>query len=205
MRRRDIGDDELARLLRALDPVAREPDAEARARKERIWARISERIDGESAPAGSSRRARMWWSISLPALAAVVALIVVLVANPFATPAPAAAQGLPPLVYEASELSLDEHLARAREQLAASPGPAEPIREATVVAWYSHTVMDGEERGTVISPEVMTTSWDETFAMRIRVTAGHPYVAGGTASSPRRDPICRPKAPSCATTPSNPR
>ena len=38
--------------------------------------------------------------------------------------------------------------------------------------------MDGNDRGTVISPEVVTTTWDETYAMRIHVTAGRPYVAG---------------------------
>lgn len=185
MPRRDIDDDELARMLRALDPAAPEAGPELDARKKRVWARIAERLDAEPAPSRSSRSARMWWGISLPAVAAaVVALIVVLVANPFAIPTPAAAEGLPPLVYEASDLSLDEHLARAREQLAVTPGPAEPVREATVVAWYSHTQMDGEDRGTVISPEVVTTSWDETFAMRIRVTAGRPYVAGGAGEQP---------------------
>lgn len=188
MPRGDFDDDELTRMLRALDPAGSEGGEQLDARKERVWARIAERIDGEPAPSRSPRRARMWWSISLPAVAAaIVALIVVLVANPLATPTPAAAEGLPPLVYEASDLSLDEHLARAREQLAASPGPAEPVREATVVAWYSHTQMDGEERGTVISPEIVTTTWDETFAMRIHVTAGRPYVAGDDQPPTRAD------------------
>ena len=188
MPRGHFDDDELTRMLRALDPAAPEAGEELDARKERIWARIADRIDREPAPSRSPRRARMWWGVSLPAVAAaVVALIVVLVANPFATPTPAAAEGLPPLVYEASDLSLDEHLARAREQLATSAGPAEPVREATVVAWYSHTQMDGEDRGTVISPEVVTTTWDETFAMRIRVTAGRPYVAGDDQPPTRAD------------------
>ena len=189
MPRRDISDDELARMLRALDPVDPESGPELDARRERIWSRIVARADVEPSPrARSRRRARAWWIVSLPAVAvAVVALIVVLVVNPFATPTPAAAEGLPPLVYAASDRSLDEHLADARAQLAQSPGPAEPVREGTVVAWYSHTQMDGEDRGTVISPEVVTTTWDETFAMRIHVTAGRPYVAGEGQPPTRAD------------------
>ncbi|WP_127819616.1 hypothetical protein [Microbacterium sp. CPCC 204701] len=191
MPRREISDDdELARMLRALDPVDFATGPELDARRERIWSGIVERIDAEpSERAGRRRRARMWWIATLPAAAAaVVALIVVLVVDPFGTPAPAAAEGLPPLVYEASDLSFEEHLARARDQLAQSPGPAEPVREATVVAWYSHTQMDGEDRGTVISPEVVSTAWDETFAMHIRVTAGRPYVAGDDQPPTRADP-----------------
>lgn len=189
MPRRDISDDELARMFRALDPVDPAAGPELEARRERIWSRIAERIDAEPHErARSRRRARTWWIVSLPAVAvALVALIVVLVVNPFATPTPAAAEGLPPLEYAASDLSFPERLDRAREQLAQSPGPAEPVREATVVAWYSHTQMDGNDRGTVISPEVVTTTWDETYAMRIHVTAGRPYVAGDDQPPTRAD------------------
>lgn len=185
MSERDM-DDELARLLRALDPITPEREAQLVASRERVWARIAERIDAESAlRARLTHRARMAWGISLPAVAVLlVALVVVLVVNPFARPVPAAAAGLPPLTYEASGLSLDEQLAQARERLATSPGPAEPKREATTVAWYAQIQMDGPDRGTVISPEVMTITWDETLEMRILVTAGRPYVVGGEDEQP---------------------
>jgi chromate transport protein ChrA len=54
----------------------------------------------------------------------------------------------------------------ARSAPATYSGEAVPTsvsREATTVAWYAHITMDGPDKGTVISPEVMTTTWDENF------------------------------------------
>ncbi|MGK3950717.1 hypothetical protein ACLKM7_00175 [Microbacterium sp. I2] len=191
MRRNEMDDDELARLIRALDPARHVTEEELAERQDRTWARIAAAIDADAADAGKqatgrrTRRARLWWGVSLPALAAaLVAVVVVLVVNPFAVPAPAAAQGLPPLRYEASDLTLERHLERARARLAESPGPAGPLREATTIAWYAHITMDGPDKGTVISPEVMTTTWDENLDMRIRVTAGGSYVVGGEGAQP---------------------
>jgi hypothetical protein len=191
MREDEIDDEELGRLIRALDPARHLTETELAERQERTWARISAAIDADAAaaakpePGRRTRRARLWWGVALPALAAVLgAVVVVLVVNPFAAPMPAAAQGLPPLRYEASDLTLDQHLEHARVRLAESPGPAEPVREATTVAWYAHITMDGPDKGTVISPEVMTTTWDESLDMRIRVTAGRSYVSGGEGEQP---------------------
>lgn len=191
MSERELGDDELVRMLRALDPATRqadagpEHDAERRARQERVWAQVRDRIEAEPGRRRRARRARLWWGFSLPAVAvALVALVVVLVANPFAAPTPAAAEGLPPLRYAASDLTLSDHLDGAREKLAATPGPAEPVRASTTVAWYAHITMDGADRGTVISPEVVTITWDENLDMRIRVTAGRAYAVGGADEQP---------------------
>lgn len=182
----DDDDDELARLMRAIDPLPAEHTARYEATQERVWARIVQTIDAQPASRGRlTRRARVAWGVSLPAVAVIlVALVVALVVNPFTAPAPAAAEGLPALQYEASGLTLEEQLDQAREQLATSPGPAEPKREATTVAWYAHIQMDGPDRGTVISPEVMTITWDETLEMRIVVTAGRAYVVGGDGEQP---------------------
>lgn len=183
---RDLSDDELERMLRSLDPAASIAPEELAASRERVWARIQADVaTAKPRRRRATRRARLWWSISLPAVAMVVAvLVVVLVVNPFAAPAPAAAQGLPPLTYEASGLALAEQLDRAREQLATTPGPAEPVREATTVAWYANIMMDGPDRGTVISPEVITITWNEDFDTRIFATAGRAYVIGGDRDQP---------------------
>ncbi|NLP82257.1 hypothetical protein HF576_00180 [Microbacterium sp. CFH 90308] len=196
MRRNEMDDEELGRLIRALDPARHLSEDELAERQERTWARITAAINADAAgadrqaPGRRTRRARLWWGVSLPALAAaLVAVVVVLVVNPFAVPAPAAAQGLPPLRYEASDLTLEQHLERARDRLAESPGPAEPLREATTIAWYAHITMDGPDKGTVISPEVMTTTWEENLDMRIKVTAGRSYVVGEGEQPPTREDL----------------
>ena len=176
-------DDELERLLRASTPY---PPALERGLSLRAQTDLERIMRGPA----RSRRTRRWaWGISVPAVAvAVVALVVALVVNPLAPPTPAAAQGLPPLTYAQSALGSDEAIDLAQSLLAGSPGAAEPIRESTTVAWYSHIQMDGPDRGTVISPEVTTWTWDaEAKTSRIVTTAGEQYQADGTPIPTRED------------------
>lgn len=169
--RERLTDSELDRLLAASDP---HPDRGSRldAAAEQTLARIL-------ATATPRPRRRLVWTMSLPALAAaVVALIVVLVVNPFAPAGPAAAKGLRPLTFTPVSLSLDEQLDAAQEMLAVSAGPAEPVRQGVTVAWYAHVTMDGPDEGTVISPEVMTITWNEDLSSNMHVTVGRGYRPG---------------------------
>ena len=183
-------DDHLDTLLRASSPY---PPTLDRGLSLRAQADL-ERILRGRRKARTVRKTRTWvWGISVPAVAvAAVALVLALVVNPFTAPGPAAAQGLPPLTYEPSALNRDEAIDLAQSLLAGSPGVAAPIREAVTVAWYAQVAMDGPDRGTVISPEVMTWTWDPVAkTSRLLVTAGEPYRADGTPI-PTRDDIPAP-------------
>lgn len=162
-------DAELDRLLAASSPYsAHEAGLDPRAE-----ARLATMLAG--APARRRRR-RFAISVSVPVLAAaVVALLVVLVVNPFAPTAPAAADALRPLEFATSDLSPAQQLDRAQDQLASGDGPTAPERRAVTVAWYAHVQMDGPDAGAVISPEVETWTWNEDYSANLVVTAGRAY------------------------------
>lgn len=171
--RDDLPDAELDRLLSASSPYRPAPDARLDARAE---AALSSILAGRPA----RRRRRLALVLSVPTLAAaVVALLVVLVVNPFVEATPAAADRLRPLAFTESPLTVSEQFSLAQQQLAAGSGPPDPVRSATTVAWYAHIQMDGPDAGGVVSPEVETRTWSADLTAHIRVTAGRSYSVTG--------------------------
>lgn len=185
-------DDTLDRMLRSTSPYARDAGAALSVRAEADLARM---LAGRGARATRRRRAfGLSLGLSLPAIAAaVIALVVVLVANPFTPPAPAAAQGLRPLQYNSSGLTVDAAIDEAQALLGRSDGPAEPLRHSVTVAWYANVQMDGPDAGVVMSPEVTTWEWDETLNGRVVVTAGEAFSTEGDAAAiPTREDLAAP-------------
>lgn len=179
----ELSDDDIDRLLAASSPYDAAADTRLDARAAAVLATIL-------APRPRRRR-RLALTISAPVLAAAVtALLIVLIVNPFAATAPAAAMPLRPLTFEASTLTLSEELTSAQRQLAVSDGPDEPVRQAVTVAWYAHVQMDGPDAGAVVSPEVETWTWNEDYSAHLRVTAGRAYTLAEDGSQlPVRDDL----------------
>ncbi|GAA2001169.1 hypothetical protein [Microbacterium ulmi] len=176
-------DEALDRLLSLSNPYPPAPRGLS-ARAEADLARIT------SAHAPEPARSRLWtWGLSLPAVAgALVALVVIIVANPFTASVPAAAMGLRPLAIAASDLDRGEAIDRAQTLLAEGHGITVPLREATTVAWYSHVMMDGPDKGAVISPEVTSMTWDaDAMTAHIVVESGEPYRTDGGEIPTRED------------------
>ncbi len=179
-------DDELAGLMRRSDPARTPENAPLSLRAEMDLARITAAAKPIASHLPSRRRSRGWRWVTIPALGA--ALAVVLVFGQMLVPANgpdsadvAQAAGLPLLVATGPA----EPLADAVEQVLASP-PMNPMNAPThrssYAAWYLNTdfAADGTAHPYVVAQEVKSTS-NPDLSGELVITAGHPQPLTGTS------------------------
>lgn len=168
-------DDELGRLLAASNPASTPTEAPLSVRQRALMERI---VTETPAPHRSLSRFALLAAAPVAAMLAIV-FIAVTVLQPFAA-SPAAAFGPPALVFEPTNMTLNEVVRVSREQLDQSLGVDEPVRQATSTAWNLNVSEDGTAaRTTVVAPTVTELSWMEDLSGTWRVVAGQPYLAEG--------------------------
>ena len=161
-------DEDLAELMRRTDPA-----------RTRLGVRAESEIQAELlriTGSGISTRTRTRWPwIAMPAVAAAVVTLVVLVQtwNPFGQPATAATPPL--LALSQTSLTVGEAMDQALAQLRAM-STGETGRHASLEGWYLQTEIDTQGRSTsVITPQEQELVWNEDLSGRIILTAGRSY------------------------------
>lgn len=175
--------DDMAELMRRTDPartvVDERTESEIRSELRRIT---------QQPPAvlhGPRSRTRWPW-LAVPAVAASVVALAVLVQmwNPFVQPVSAATPPL--LVLSQSSLSVGEAVEQAVARLTAT-GAREAERRASLEGWYLQTEIDPQGTSTsVITPQDIELVWNEDLSGTITVTAGQSYLP--TDGSPTAPP-----------------
>lgn len=175
-----MNDEELERLLREADPARTPLTAELSPDQ----LALRDRIMATPAPVATGRL-RAHPSFFLLPMAAVMVLALVVV-GVLALPGHRAEAALtpPPIPLTNSEnMTLEEVVAMATEQLASEAGPATSRRTKTT-GWYIQiTELAEGERSVAISPQVTTTSWEPDGSGTVRMVAGTPFWADGSTAA----------------------
>ncbi|MFT3798372.1 hypothetical protein [Microbacterium sp.] len=118
-------------------------------------------------------------AVAIPAVVAVVAIVVGLVAvGTFLAPERAAAVTPAPLMYTNDSRSVAQVLDDAASALAHAPAGQVPRRESVSTGWYYEVTenANGTTR-TVIAPTTTTVTWAEDLSGNTRTVAAQPYWA----------------------------
>jgi hypothetical protein len=182
-------DEDLAELMRRTDPARTLVDERT---ESDIQAELR-RITGQPAPVHEARHRTRWPWLAVPAVAAAVVAVAVLVQmwNPFGQTASAATPPL--LVLSRTSLSVGGAMDHALSQLTAT-STRESERRARLEGWYLQTEVDAQgTSASVITPQEQELVWDEDLSGTITLTAGQSYLP--TDGSPTATPGTSAPAP----------
>lgn len=150
----------------------------------------SSRRTGRRSSPGSARRPRsaprggIWSRLALSGFAVAAAAVVVAVVAPLFAPTSATALTPPPLEFRPVDRSVSEAVADAQRLLTDGDGPAEPVREAEYVGWFSQIAPDEPApENVVIVPQEVRLAWQPDLSATQRVTAGTPFWADADRES----------------------
>lgn len=167
-----MDDEGLDRMLRAANPARTPRDASP---DHDLMLRIM------SSPRSRRHRMSRLTLLVAPVAALLVAVLAIVVTNPFEHSA-AAAYGPPPMEWAPTQQTLSDVAATAEDRLSRSSGPTRALRESVATSWSLSVNESGEpDQVTSISPLVTELVWNEDLSGRRVVTAGLAYpVEGGT-------------------------
>lgn len=162
-------DDDLARLLRAVDPARTPVDAPIPLEAER---RVREIV---GRPAARRRRPVLAWASA----AAVVVLVFAIVTGMLWMPTDSASALTPkPLSYTAVADDAAQVIARAQARLAETDEHREPERRSLALGWYFSLSVDGGE-ATVFRREWVDLRWNADRSGSVVTTAAEATNADG--------------------------
>lgn len=170
-----MNDDELARVMRRLDPARTPADAPIPLDAERRLREIVGRPPVARRRPAARRRPLLAWTSA----AAAVVVILTIVTGVLWMPAPSASALTPtPLVYTSAPADPAEAVAAARAQLARDDEGVMAERRSLSLGWYFSASPDGAE-ATVFRREWVDLRWNEDFSGSIVTTAAEATDADG--------------------------